>query len=256
MNQQTNASFFLKRAIWSFGRPRWAIVVLTLFQVNVIRVGRLHLRKLTETFDMNNVQVGYKVVPRFKDGKVLPEVDERYVSPAFEDFLLTWTIEIVDHTRKRAATLIRLLYKAQQLGLPYVLPPEKDLLQTFHARAFADCNYQKLQKLTGDFREEIFERFVIKEEVWHNLPDCPYEGKLMYRFLRKDLADASHLPSTTLTVDLRDVALDRYFVDLGSPRSTSCGDSCSVYSLYSECNESWWEIVLEGRQSHEIHSET
>ena len=97
-------------------------------EVNVIRLGKLQLRALIEDFDTNNVQVGYKVVPRIEDGRLVAEVADTYVSAAFEDFLQTWTIRIVNPMsgKTRATTLIRLLYKAQQLDLPYDLPPEKE----------------------------------------------------------------------------------------------------------------------------------
>ena len=158
-------------------------------ELNVIRMGRLNLRGLIDDFDMNNVQVGYKVVPKIKGRKLVTEVAETYLAPAFHKFLLSSTLEIVDPTNKKtgAASLIRLLYKAQQLGLDYSLPPEKELLQAFSDRAFApEKVHQKLQQLTGRFREEIFSRFNVVLDVCHNWSDCPYEGKQMYRLICKD----------------------------------------------------------------------
>lgn len=227
-------------------------------EVNVIRLGKLQLRALIEDFDTNNVQVGYKVVPRIEDGRLVAEVADTYVSAAFEDFLQTWTIRIVNPMsgKTRATTLIRLLYKAQQLDLPYDLPPEKDLLHIFHGRWFAPKNHDKLQRLQGPYRNEIFSRFEVVKGAWHrrNKDHCPYEGtiektrKTMYRLLRKESDDGSRILRSR---DLHDAALDRYFdveafvtrYDLQSPRSqatTAVDDEWDEWEVISDCDDLAW----------------
>jgi len=107
-------------------------------ELNVVRVGSLSLRRLIDDeFDINAVQVGHQIVPTIsKDGTLAAKLAKTYASPAFHEFLVMQTLTITSPRHWKPSNLIGLLYKAQQLGLPYDLPPEKQLMRVFHGRCF------------------------------------------------------------------------------------------------------------------------
>ena len=129
-------------------------------------------------------------------------------------------------------------------------------MHIFHGRWFAPKNHDKLQRLQGPYRNEIFSRFEVVKGAWHrrNKDHCPYEGtiektrKTMYRLLRKESDDGSRILRSR---DLHDAALDRYFdveafvtrYDLQSPRSqatTAVDDEWDEWEVISDCDDLAW----------------
>mmetsp|Transcript_44336 Transcript_44336/g.103618 ORF Transcript_44336/g.103618 Transcript_44336/m.103618 type:complete len:293 (+) Transcript_44336:45-923(+) len=180
-------------------------------ELNVVRVGSLSLRRLIDDeFDINAVQVGHQIVPTIsKDGTLAAKLAKTYASPAFHEFLVMQTLTITSPRHWKPSNLIRLLYKAQQLGLPYDLPPEKQLMRVFHGRCFGPRNYRKLQQLEGQFSEEVLSRIPV---VWNDSASSYAEERTMYKLVLR--GDASTVKRVLPNKSLDLFGLDRY--DCGS----------------------------------------
>ena len=209
-------------------------------EVNVGRMSSLSLRRLIDDeFDINVIQVGHKIIPNVnKDGKVTAKLAETYASPAFYEFLVMQTLTITSSRHWKPSSLIRLLYKAQQLGLPYDLPPEKQFMHVFHGRCYCGTrNYYKLQQLEGPFREEVLSRYDILP-----VASSYVEEKTMYKLVRRDDA-----PTFKRVLNRRPdlFGLDLYYFDSLEPDDMQSPSSQAT----TVCSERWgfaarrWELA-------------
>lgn len=147
-------------------------------QLNIIKVSVLDLHLLIDGFDINAIQVGF-------ESTELATL-EWYRHAEFEEFLLTKRLKLSDITNDRIApgsAFVRLLYKAQQLGLEYTLPDEQVLLETVDQRCFKEKTKNKLDSLSPELQEEVYRRFHVNEVLlWWNRVGIRFEG---FKFDRK-----------------------------------------------------------------------
>lgn len=136
-------------------------------QINVITMDNLSLQGLINSFDTNCVRIGFSV--RYDatqhTARILRWDDQR---PEFTGFLQSRVLSIHDITalKSPAAAFIRLLYKAQQLGLEYELPDEDVLMNTLQNRCFGGSNKTRFENLEPAFKAQVTKRFDFEEFNW------------------------------------------------------------------------------------------
>ena len=134
--------------------------------INVNLLNHLDMTTYLNGGDINATQVGFTVnVNEIKrTSRILRWENKR---PEFLNFLSTKVLEIprFHQLQLPASAFIRLLYKAQQLGLPYKLPSEKDLRTTLHMRAFAAENIRKFRQLRPEYASQVTQRFDCLEDT-------------------------------------------------------------------------------------------
>ena len=122
--------------------------------------------------DINAVAVGLKVVPNATmSDEVVPIIDSWVASPHFEEFLESKTLSITPtgfaHTPGSA--LIRLISKAQQLNVPFVLPSNHTQIeQSFHGAPIPTIYKKRLEALDRDHKAQFDKSFEVHET------DSPY----------------------------------------------------------------------------------
>ena len=117
--------------------------------------------------DINAVGVAVKVIPSTSiAGEVTPVIDAWAVSPHFEDFLTSEVLAITPSglSKTPGTALVRLMAKAQQLRMPYVLPANQTLLEeSFHGAPISDHYKTRLDALDNKHQSQFYEAFEIRD---------------------------------------------------------------------------------------------
>jgi hypothetical protein len=128
---------------------------------------------ITKYSDINAVAAGFIVVPN-EHGE--PIFEKWEMSEDFKEFMHTKTLEIVDDNVQVSGThgnsIIRLLKKAQQLNMDYILP---EWIDSLHGDVILPYYKQKLDNLEPAYKDVIYSRFDFEELYDGNL--FMYVGK-------------------------------------------------------------------------------
>ncbi|CAD7924009.1 unnamed protein product [Amoebophrya sp. A120] len=153
-------------------------------ELSLIRYAHCDLEQLVEAFDINCIRVGYKIQQDYQHidatvYKIRPVVRETYRAADFESWLKAMRCAVTDPnaagTELRmvpledmlytnpCASFIRVIKKAGQLCLPYVLPDLKALAAKLHMRIIGKENFEKFKKLPAKEQRWIRNLFHIKK---------------------------------------------------------------------------------------------
>jgi hypothetical protein len=181
---------------WQVGLCKEPVAELGETEINIVFHSKLNPASLVKTFDINCVAVGFLVekkpqnststskAAKFAETSSEWKVTAEYLHPSFQEFLDYGRVRILqplDKVGHPPITLIRILFKAHQMGLPYDFPPEDQLVHA-HERCVSQYEYEKLAKMSTQHREEITRRFKF---------ECiPVKGNLFWMFLLKGATDS------------------------------------------------------------------
>ena len=135
--------------------------VVSGIQINLILMKELAFDQLLDSFDTNCVRVGFQATFDRNDA----ELRWDNTRPEFRDFLENRILRIHDigALTSPAAAFIRLLYKSQQLALPFQLPSERELKEAVSFRCFGGSNIDKFKGLSPELQMEVTQRFSLKQ---------------------------------------------------------------------------------------------
>jgi hypothetical protein len=171
---------------WQVGLCKEPVPELGGKDINIVFHSRLNPVSLVKTFDINCVAVGFLVEKKqITTSMAKFAVISEYLHPSFQEFLDHGRVRILQPLEKVGhppITLIRILFKAYQMGLPYDFPPEDQLVYA-HERCVSQYEYEKIAQMSPQHKEEITKRF--------QLECVPLEGKCFWMFLLNGAAESN-----------------------------------------------------------------
>jgi hypothetical protein len=132
-------------------------------EVNIVQVCYVDMKEMiTTSFDINAVRAGFAVDVVDQDDMPVPTIKEWYKASEFDDFLETKMLGI-SKPDPHISNVIRVLRKAEQLGMQYSLMSKEELKERYHGALLSALYKEKLDSLKPEFQEPFTSVFDIHD---------------------------------------------------------------------------------------------
>ena len=168
-------------------------------KVQFIEITQCSLGELVQSFDINAVRVGVKIMHNSARQPILPSESDWFVCPSFVNFLTDLHLKIIDVSKlvNPLTNLVRMLRKSAEMNLSYIAPSPTEILWYFSEKSLTlkskrllevlpqahQTQFQKLISLTSIQKETLtLDVKSDRDKSWKLYADLSNEKALCAKF--------------------------------------------------------------------------